>query len=332
MKDLGLRFREMLRRPQGVFGFGVATALDASLAEGEGAECIYAGGYSIAMAKMLPDMGMMNMVEVRSEVEAIARSVAIPVIADVDDGYGNALNLMRTVSEFFGRIYLDFRGWQTHQLAGIHIEDQRYPKRCGHIAGKEIVSIAEAAKKFEVAAKIRDVLNPSGVVIARTDAYHSGLEGSMEEAIERARAYAGSGADLAWCEFNDCTRESAMRFAEGVRKRRPDYPLAFNYSPSLPWSQQANPMTFEELNEMGYKFIFITIAAAHAASFGVVGYMRLIREQGAAALWHMQEIKRGDPSESHHKMAGVPMWQDYERAFVPDAEGRQSAGEGFRVR
>lgn len=330
--DLGSRFRYLISRPEGLFGFGVATALDAAEAEKQGVECIYAGGYSIAMAKMLPDMGMMTMTEVKAEVEAIARSVAIPVIADIDDGYGNALNVLRTVSEFLGREFLDFRSWQTHRLAGIHLEDQRYPKRCGHIAGKEVVSVDEAREKIYAASRVRNVLCPSAVIIARTDSYHSGSKNSMAEAIGRSRIYATFGANLIWCEFNQPSREAAMQFADGVKKRPfANLPLAFNYSPSLDWYKEKNPMTFEELNQMGYKFIFITIAAAHAGSMAVSDYMKKIKENGAAALWEMQETKAmaNHPTKSHHLMARVPLWQELEEKYVPDAKKRQSKTEGF---
>lgn len=329
--DMGRDFRDKINRLEGLFGFGVATAHDAAEAEKQGAECIYAGGYSIAMAKMFPDMGMMTMTEVKTEVEAIARSVAVPVIADVDDGYGNALNVLRTTSEFFGREFLDFRTWQTHRLAGIHLEDQRYPKRCGHIAGKEVVSRDEAKEKIYAASRVRNVLCPSAVIIARTDAYHSGLKDSMKEAVIRSRLYTASGADLVWCEFNQPSRESAEQFAEGVR-RDPfvNLPLAFNYSPSLDWYKEKNPMTFEELSQMGYKFIFITIAASHAGSMAVSDYMKKIKEKGAAALWEIQEAKINHPTKSHHEMARVPLWQALERKYIPDAEKRQTQAEGFR--
>lgn len=328
--DMGKRFRELINRPGGLFGFGVATAHDAAEAEKQGAECIYAGGYSIAMAKMLPDMGMMTMIEVKAEVEAITRSVAIPVIADIDDGYGNALNVLRTASEFLGREFLDFRSWQTHRLAGIHLEDQRYPKRCGHIAGKEVVSRDEAKEKIYAASRVRNVLCRSAVIIARTDAYHGSLKDSMDEAVCRSRLYASSGADLVWCEFNQPSREAAQQFADGVRKKPfANLPLAFNYSPSLDWYKEKNPMTFKELNEMGYKFIFVTIAAAHAGSMAVSDYMKSLKEKGAEALWEMQAAKVNHPTESHHLMARVPLWQALEKEFIPDAKERQAKAEGF---
>lgn len=149
--DMCARFRELIARPQGVFGFGVATALDAALAVAEGHECVYAGGYSIAMAKMWPDMGLMNMVEVGHEVSHIVRAAPVPVIADIDDGYGSALNVHRTVEEFLGREIVEPRTTRVRRLAGIHIEDQIYPKRCGHITGKEVVPREVAAGKVRMA-------------------------------------------------------------------------------------------------------------------------------------------------------------------------------------
>lgn len=328
--DMGARFRELIARPEGLFGFGVTTALDAALAAAEGQESIYAGGYSIAMAKMWPDMGLMNMVEVAHEVEHIVRAAPVPVIADIDDGYGSALNVYRTTEEFLGREIMDPRTGRVRRVAGIHLEDQVYPKRCGHIAGKEVVPIEVAVGKIRMAAEVRNALTPNAVIIARTDAYHSGLAGSMEDAVARGIAYAEAGADLVWCEFNQSDEKSATGFAAGIRRAIPGYPLAFNYSPSLPWHKERMPMTFGELNNMGYKYVFITIAAAHAASYAVAEYAKAILEKGAAALWAMQDKKAGHPTESHHRMAGVPHWQELERRYSPAAGERQERSEGFK--
>ena len=328
---LGLRFRELIARPQGLVGFGVGNALEASLAEKAGAESVYAGGYTMAMYKMMPDMGMMNMVEVLAEVSAIVRAVSVPVIADIDEGYGNALNAERTAAEFLGRefISLESNPWCVKRLAGIHMEDQRYPKRCGHIAGKDVVSREEFAGKVKMICRVRDAFDKNAVIIARTDAYHSTRPGSLEEAIARAVAAAGAGADLAWFEDNKPSREHALKFAEGVHKEISNYPLAFNYSPSLPWFKESNPMTFEELIQMGYKYIFITIAAGHASSVAVYDYAKTVVAYGAEALWELQRDKTGHPTELHHKMAGVPMWQKLEQEYIPGSENRQQSGEGF---
>lgn len=330
-RNMGFRFRELINRPQGLFGFGVGNALEASVAEKAGMESIYIGGYTMAMYKMMPDMGMMNMVEILAEVSAVVRASSCPVIADIDDGYGDAKNAIRAASEFFGREFIDYstNPWTVKRLAGIHIEDQKFPKRCGHIAGKDIVSRDEFIGKIKAVARVRIKLNPYAVIIARTDAYHSEKPGSMQEAIDRAVAAAYAGAELVWFEDNKPSRESACVFAEGVHKRIPNCPLAFNYSPSLPWLKESNPLTFDELNMLGYKYIFITIAAGHASSYAVYEYARDIKNNGAQALWDFQRAKVGHPTESHHKMAGVPIWQKLEEEFVPGAGEKQKSGEGF---
>lgn len=330
-KDMGLQFRELIARPQGLFGFGVGNALEASVAEKAGMESIYLGGYTMAMYKMMPDMGMMNMVEILNEVSAVVRATSLPVIADIDDGYGDAKNAIRTASEFLGREFIDYstKPWTVKKLAGIHIEDQRFPKRCGHIAGKEVVSRDEFIGKIKAVHGVRIELNRNAVIIARTDAYHSEKPGSMQEAIDRSLAAIEAGAELVWFEDNKPSRESACLFAEGVHARIPNYPLAFNYSPSLPWLKEPNPLTFDELNMLGFKYIFITIAAGHASSYAVYEYARDIKNNGAEALWDFQRAKVGHPTESHHKMAGVPMWQKLEEEFVPGAGEKQKSGEGF---
>ena len=329
-QDTGKDFRELIGRHQGLFGFGVAKASDAARAEETGAECIYAGGYSIALAKMMPDLGQMNMVEIIQEIKAITRAVSVPVIADIDDGYGNALNVIRTVSEFFGQEILDVTTmpWSVRRLAGIHIEDQPFPKRCGHIAGKEIVPVETMVGKIRAANDVRNALYPSGVIIARTDSYNSEIEGSLEEAASRILRYADAGADLGWCEMNTTELGPIIELAAFIKRRNSNLPLAFNYSPSLKWHKEKNPMTFEELNELGYKFIFITIAAEHASSMAISDYMRALKETGAEALWEMQRAKVGHATESHHKMARVDKWQELAKKYVPGESERISKSDG----
>lgn len=327
--NMGKRFQELTLRPQGVFGFGVATPLDAYLAVQAGVECIYAGGYSIALSQMQPDMGRVTMIEQRDAVMDIVRASAVPVIADIDDGYGGVLNVHRTAEEFFGRHVLDPETNVVRRVAGVHIEDQRFPKRCGHIAGKELVPIGEMVGKLQMLDMVRAAVDPDIVIIARTDAYNSKIPGSLDEAVMRAVTYAVHGADYLWAEFNTCDRAPVREFAERVRRALPGFPLAFNYSPSLSWSDEPDPMDFSELNAMGYKFIFVTIAAAHATMRADYDYARDFCETGVAALWEMQKAKRGHPTESHHLVARVPFWQELERRFAPEAAERQERGEGF---
>lgn len=331
-EDPGKKFRELIARPQGVFGYGVENALGALMGERAGSEVIYAGGWSIAGSKGRPDLGHVTMTEQRDQMREIVRSTALPVIADIDDGYGNALNVMRTVAEFFGSLEYDFETRTVRRLAGIHIEDQILPKKCGHIAGKKLVSVKTMAGKVRMAARTRDDVYPSGVIVARTDAFNSKIAGSMDEAILRGNSYADAGADLVWCEFNQCDKALPEAFAVGVRKQHPNIPLAFNYSPSLPWTKTpiAERVVFADLTQMGYKFIFVTIADFHAHTIASYEYAKRFREVGAQALWEMLEGKREHPTEDHQALMRVEKWQALEREFVPGAVEEQAQGEGFK--
>lgn len=329
--NLGRQFRELIAGPEPLFGFGIGNALEARLAEGAGIECIYNGGYTEAMYHGVTDTGRRNMVEVRDSTWSIVENVNIPVIADIDDGYGNALNAMRTASEFLGKEFIDTTfgpPWRVKRLAGIHIEDQRFPKRCGHISGKETVSEEEFEGKVRAVSDVRNAFDRQAVIIARTDFYHSQKYGSLTEAARRIIRAAKAGADLGWYEDNTTSRQNAQDFSRLVHEALPDFPLAFNYSPSLKWNLDPNPMTFEDLNAMGYKFIFVTIAAGHASSKAVSEYAVDFSRFGASALWNMQRIKYGHSTGSHHEMAGVPRVQELERLYIPDAEERQKSGEG----
>src|SRR5207302_10286579 len=250
MRDPGQQFRELLRTEPYLFTGGVYSPLDAQIAEKVGMKSIYLSGYSMALANGWPDMGFLTQTEVTRIASMVASAVNIPIIADADDGYGNALTTMRTVQEYVKT-----------GVAGIHIEDQVFPKRCGHIAGKTIVTREEAVGKYRAAVETRNRSNPDFVLIARTDAYGA-VGGSMEEAIWRGRAYADAGVDLVWAELSNSSREPAIEFAKAMRQTHPKLPLAFNYSSSFRWHKDPHPFTFRELGELGYKFIFITLYGA----------------------------------------------------------------------
>ncbi|MBI4587938.1 MAG: isocitrate lyase/PEP mutase family protein [Candidatus Rokubacteria bacterium] len=314
---MGRKFRQLLADEDYLFTGGVYTPLDAQIAERVGMKSVYMSGYSVAMANGWPDMGFLTMTEVARTAAMIASAVSIPVIADADDGYGNALSTMRTVQEFIKT-----------GVAGIHLEDQRFPKRCGHIAGKTIVSREEAVGKFRAAVDARNRLDPDFVLIARTDAYGA-VGGSLEEAIWRGRAYADAGADLVWSEFSNATREPAIAFARAMRETHPGLPLAFNYSSSFKWGLDANPFLFRELGELGYKFIFITLYAAHAGMYAVWNAMEDLVKNQEQAQWTLEKVKAGHPTESHHVMARVDHFKELERRYVPGTEDRYQSSDGF---
>jgi isocitrate/methylisocitrate lyase len=317
MRNPGTTFRELLRTEPYLFTGGVYSPLDAQIAERVGMKSIYLSGYSMALASGWPDMGFLTQTEVTRIGAMVASAVEIPVIADADDGYGNALSTIRTVQEYV-----------RSGVAGIHIEDQVFPKRCGHIAGKTIIPLDQAVGKYRAAVDTRDGLNPDFVIIARTDAYGA-VGGSLDEAIRRGRAYADAGVDLVWPELSSPDREPAVAFARAMRESHPDLPLAFNYSSSFKWHRDPNPFTFAELGELGYKFIFITLFAAHAGMYAVWNAMEeLVRDQEQAQ-WRLEKTKVGHPTESHHVMARVSHFQELEKRYIPGSDERIKGSAGF---
>ena len=317
MENMGRKFRALMHDEEYVFTGGVYSPLDAQIAERVGLKAIYLSGYSVAMANGYPDMGLLTMTEVARTAAMVATAVDLPVIADADDGYGNALSTIRTVQEFIKT-----------GVAGIHLEDQRFPKRCGHIAGKTVVPFDEAIGKYRAAIDTRNRLDPDFFVIARTDAYGA-VGGSLEEAIRRGRAYADAGCDSVWSEFSSADRAPAIAFAKAMRQTHPNLPLSFNYSSSFRWHQDPNPLTFAELGALGYQFIFITLYAAHAGMYAAWNALSDLVKNQEQAQWELERTKIGHPTESHHVMARVAHFQEFERKYIPGTEERLQGSAGF---
>ena len=317
MESKGKAFRRLLQDEPYLFTGGIYSPLDAQIAERAGMKSIYLSGYSVAMLNGWPDMGFLTQTEVTKIASMVASAVEVPIIADADDGYGNALSTMRTVQEFMKT-----------GVAGIHLEDQRFPKRCGHIAGKTTVSREEAIGKYRAALDERNRVDRDFVLIARTDAFGA-VGGSMEEAIWRGRAYADAGVDLVWAELSSSDREPAIEFARAMRQTHPKLPLAFNYSSSFKWNRDPDPLSFRELGELGYKFIFITLFGAHAAMYSVWNHMHELVKNEEQAQWNLERLKAGHPTESHHVMARVTHFQELERRYIPGTEERLRGSDGF---
>ena len=314
-------FRRLLATGPFAYTSGVYTPIEARIAEAVGLKCVYMSGYSCAVGYLgRADLGFPTMTEMTGWAKSIASVIDIPVIADADDGYGNALIVTRTVEEF-----------EKTGVAGIHIEDQRFPKRCGHLAGKYCLPIEEAVMKLKAALDARS--DPDFFIIARTDAVNA-VGGSMEEAIERGKRYADVGADLVWPEFPTPDRRDAEIYAEAMRRDFPDLPLGFNYSSSFRWTEVEDPLTFKELGEMGYKFIFVTLGAIHAAMYGEWNFMKDLAENHEQAQLRLQELKRGHPTENHHVMGQFERFQEMEEKYLPKemVEERYGTTKGFGAR
>lgn len=328
MSYLGEYLRELILRPQGVFAYGVATAFDAKAAEDAGHEALYMGGYAASAIRGFPDMGIISAKEMLEHVISISDTVRMPFIADIDDGYGGIHNVRRTVRDMLTKT----------RAAGIHIEDQKYPKRCGHIAGKEVLPLEDFAAKLRAAVDVRNALSPSAVLIARTDAFSAvGAKkdpktgGDIKEAILRAERYVREGADLVWCEFPSPSRESAKAFAEGMQDSFPPLGLAFNMSPSFRWDTAQDPVTTEELISWGYKFRFATYPTLVEYWYAVLKSATEFRtEDPIEAMKEMQRKVAGTSAASIMKVIGVERYQEIERKYDFSRIDKQKISDGFQ--
>jgi 2-methylisocitrate lyase-like PEP mutase family enzyme len=199
--------REMLATPETIVAPFVFDCLQAKLAVSAGFDAVYMTGFGTAAARGYPDLGLLTMTEMAGNARAISNSVNVPVICDADTGYGNPLNVWRTVREY-----------EDAGVSALHIEDQVFPKRCGFFAGKQVIPLETMANKMRAACDARR--DPDLVIIARTDALQSG---GWDDVERRARAYRTSGADLIFVDGIK-TREDLKLYAEKLG----DLPLVYN--------------------------------------------------------------------------------------------------------
>jgi 2,3-dimethylmalate lyase len=253
------RLRALLDSGQTIVAPGAFDPLAARLVEEAGFPAVYMTGFGTSAALLgRPDVGLLTMTEMAGNAGRIAACVDIPVIADADTGYGNPLNVIRTVGAY-----------EAAGVAGIHIEDQVAPKKCGHMEGKQVIPAAEMAEKIRAAADAR--ARPEFVIIARTDA--RAVEG-LERALERARLYREAGADALFIEAVTSEAE-----AEAVARAFPGVPLLFN------WAEggKTPPIGLDRLTALGYRIVIFPISTLLAATAAMRRILREIAEAGTPA-------------------------------------------------
>lgn len=311
----GRLLRNLLRGEGLIFTAGVYTPVQARLAELAGHNCIYVSGYSCSIGYLLrPDIGFLNLTDMVNFAGMIARAVRKPVISDADDAYGNAVTATRTVEDF-ARI----------GVAGIHVEDQRFPKRCGHLAGKLVLPFDEALLKMKSILRARDEVDSDLVIIARTDVLGS-EGGTVEEAVRRGIAYADAGADVVWAEYRSPDDEAAKIFAEKVLAEHPGLPLLFNYSSSFKWSKSERKLRFKDVADMGYKLLLVSMGGLQAELVSVWRYLKGLIEELEEAHWRLESELEGTPFENLHEFAGIRRYAELERLFLPSGELRERYG------
>ena len=253
------RLRALLESGQTIVAPGAFDPLAARLVEEAGFPAVYMTGFGTSAALIgRPDVGLLTMTEMAASAGRIADCVDIPVIADADTGYGNPLNVIRTVGAY-----------EAAGVAGIHIEDQVAPKKCGHMEGKLVIGAQEMAAKVRAAVEAR--AQPEFVIIARTDA--RAVEG-LEQALERARLYREAGADVLFIEalVSEAEVEEAARAFPGV-------PLLFN------WAEggKTPPVSLARLTELGYRIVIFPISTLLAATAAMRAILREIAAAGTPA-------------------------------------------------
>ena len=285
--------KQLLKRNKLLVAPGCFDGLSARLVQESGFEAAYLSGGAVARSMGMPDIGLVTMSEAIERAAQVVSAIAVPVIADADTGYGNAVNLVRSVREF-----------ERVGVAAIHIEDQITPKRCGHLDGKEVISLAEMERKLEAALATRK--DPDFCIIARTDA--RGVSG-FDDAILRGKAFARLGVDAIFVE----APQSEAELAE-IPQRIPDVPLLVNVfkggkTPMLP---------VERLEKMGYRIAIYPSETQRAGIYAMRMALGLLKKEGTtermdAALTTFKE---------RDQIVGLDDWQSIERRYMSGDPGK----------
>jgi len=263
---------------------GAYDALSARLVEAAGFDAVYMTGFGTTATLLgMPDVGLLSGAEMVDNARRMARAVDVPLVSDADTGYGNAVNVARTVEEF-----------ERAGVAGIHLEDQVAPKRCGHMTGKQVVPVDEMVEKLRAAVAARS--DPDFVLIARTDA--RAVEG-LEGALARARTYRDAGADVLFVEAPQSERE-----VEQVAAAFPDTPLVFNWvergmTPMLP---------LERVAELGFALVLFPVASLFSATRGMQRYLTRLRETGTP----LAALDDAVPFDEFTDLVGLPQVRGFE--------------------
>ncbi|HSD11218.1 MAG TPA: isocitrate lyase/PEP mutase family protein [Candidatus Binatia bacterium] len=292
--------RELLRRKELIVAPGVYTALTAKLVEQAGFRAAYMSGYCTSASMYgLPDTGLVTMTEMLANLRLLAGAVEIPLIGDADTGYGNPINVARTVREY-----------EKAGAAAIHIEDQVWPKRCGHMKGKEVIAVDEMAGKIRAAVDSRR--SDDFVIIARTDAI--AVEG-LEAAIGRCHAYAEAGADVVFADG-----QRTMEHVERLPRECAPVPCMINLGPLTP------PLSVPEIRNLGYAIaIFPGVCLAPAVA-AIQRALQDLREAGNGSLGDGEEALR--VFAAFNELLGADAWIALDRKYRPHPRDATPSADG----
>lgn len=282
------RLRRLLDEPGILVLPGCYDALSARLAEEVGFEALFTSGFGIAASSLgLPDYGLMTMTESLERVRRIVEAVGVPVVADCDTGYGNPLNVIRTVRECL-----------SIGVAGIILEDQEWPKRCGHMQDKRVIALDAQVEKIKAAAHARG--DHDLLIIGRTDAREPL---GLDEALRRGKAFAEAGADIVFIEAPQSARELRIIGAEI------DAPTFAN----MVEGGKTPMLGRRELMDLGFKIVVFPLSTLFSAAYAMRQVLTRLREtgstQGYEALASFHEFE---------ELVRVDHYRDLEQRFTGD--------------
>jgi len=293
LKEL-LMAKEILVMP------GSYDCLSAMLIQKAGFKATQCSGYGFAASLLgKPDCGLMTFTEVVNHTRNIVNSVDIPVMADGDTGYGNVVNVVRTVQEF-----------EACGCAGVNLEDQVWPKRCGHMSGKEVIPTEEMVCKIKAAVWARK--DKDFVINARTDARQ---KYGPQEVVRRAKAYWEAGADLIFLEAPQSKDELKYYASELV-------PLGIRISANMLDGGRTPLVTFKELEEMGYSRCSVPVMPIYAAAMGIKIALEQMKKDG-----HNQNLEgKIIPFADFNKLIGLPKIREIEEMFLTETSIKEKYG------
>lgn len=287
-----IKLKKLIENGELVQAPGVYDALTAKIVESNGFNAVYMTGYGTTAAHFAyPDIGLITMTEMVENVRRIASAIQIPLIADADTGYGNPVNVIRTVKEY-----------EKAGAAAIHIEDQVWPKRCGHMAGKQVINASDMVGKIKAAVDTRQ--DENFLIIARTDALATD---GFDHAIERGQMFDEAGADIIFIEA-PVSREQV----EKIPKLLPSKPLLLNLAPRTP------NFSAQEIQDMGYAVALYPGVCIAGVITGCIEEVRRLKETG-------KQRNFEDFIQSFVEMnnfLGLQYYSDLERKYKNDIDDK----------
>ena len=278
--------RKRLADPGIILSPGVYDCLSAKIAERLGFEVIFTSGFGISGSVLgYPDYGLLTATEMLNAAGNISKSVDIPLIADIDTGYGNPLNVIRTIKDVINL-----------GIAGVILEDQAWPKRCGHLDGKHIISMEEHVEKIRAA---RFASGESGlVIVARTDAR---AELGLDEAIRRGKAYYEAGADVIFIEAPQTEEE-----LKEIPSALPDIPILAN----MIEGGKTPCLSVQDLEKLGFKLGVFALSGLFAATRAIEDCFRFLKENGTTS-----GFENTSSFQDYKEIINIKAYQELEEKF-----------------